>query len=215
MGGLESAQRRGITNGLDMSNHWIREFQATHHDWLGKPLNVDGVIGPKTRWALDIARLEPWRQEIVARVCSCITANAEPDGANRGPGPDAWNRRSGAALGSPYCASGASWAISVPGLPDVREASGQQLLRVLRRTTMPLPGDVGGAPTGPHSWHVGVVIAQGPGEVAMVEFNHGNRVAVVRRATQGLEFGTNIPILGVPGIPPGLPLVPWSYEGTR
>lgn len=195
----------------------IRQFQRTHTDWEGKRLLDDGVLGPKTRWALDIARLEPWRQEQVARACSCVSANVETDGPNRGPGPDAWNRRAGAKLGSPYCASGASWAISVPGVPEIREASAMQLLRVLRRVTLIQPGDVGGAPTSPTTGHVGIVIAQGPGLVWMVEFNHGNQVAIVPRSTLGLEFGTNLPILTLPSIPmaKGQNVVPWSYEETR
>lgn len=196
-----------------MTPNDLRDFQAKHTNWLGKRLDVDGVIGPMTQWALDISRLEPWRQAIVARACSCVDTVEEAP--NRSILIDTWNRRAGAKLGSPYCASGASWCISVDGAPEVREASAQRILRILRRVTLIQAGDVGGAPTGKDTGHVGIVIAQGPGEVAMVEFNHGNRVALVRRLTDGLEFCTNLPILGTPAMPAGLPPVPWSYEGTR
>lgn len=197
-----------------MNTQELREFQAAHTDWCGKPLVVDGVLGHKTRWALDIARLEPMRQEQVARACSCV-GKAEVGGANRGELQDMLNRRAGVPLGSPYCAAGASWALSVPGAPEVRQASAMGLLRSLRRVTLIQPGDVGGAPTSPTTGHVGVVIAQGPGVVWMVEFNHGNTVALVLRSTQGLEFGTNLPILSMPAPPSGLEVVPWSYENTR
>jgi hypothetical protein len=198
----------------------IRAFQDGYggenkpFDWEGVPLDVDGDLGPRTRWALDLSRHDPLRQTIVARAISCL-GMSEPDGNNRHEFFDFLNERCGVALGSPYCASGASWCISVPGAPEVAEAGAQELLRTLRRTTLVLPGDVGGAATGKHTGHVGIVIAQGPGEVAMVEFNHGNRVALVRRLMQGLTFGTNLPGLALPGIPPGLPLVPWTYTGTR
>lgn len=191
----------------------IKAFQRGHSDWEGNDLEVDGILGPRTAWALAISRFERRRQAIVARACSCV--GMREDTPNRSVAIDTWNRRAGARLGSPYCASAASWCISVEGAEEIREASAQQLLRMLRPVNTIQPGDVGGAPTGKYTGHVGIVIGQAPGEVAMVEFNHGNRVAVVRRSTVGLTFCTNLSDPATAPMPPGLPLVPWSYEGTR
>ena len=196
-----------------MNAQEIREFQASHHDWEGKRLELTGP-GPRTQWALDVARLEPWRQAIVARACGMV-GETESDGPNRSAIIDSWNRRCGVALGSPYCASFASWCISVPGLPEVKNASAQRLGRALRATDLILPGDVMWFPTGPETGHCGIVVGLGAGEVATVEGNQNNAVRLVRRAMNAVRFATPLPVQTYPAIPPGLALVPVQYEGTR
>jgi hypothetical protein len=193
---------------------WLREFQVSHRDWEGRRLDVDGVRGPRTQWALSVARLEPWRQAIIERACSVVGAT-ESDGTNRSVLIDSWNRRCGVALGSPYCASFVSWCISVEGLPEVRNASAQGLGRQLRAVDLILPADVMWFPTGEHTGHCGVVIGLGPGEVACVEGNQDNAVRVVRRETAKVRFATPLPVQSYPGIPPGLTLVPVQFVGTR
>lgn len=192
----------------------VRSFQASHLDWEGKRLDVDGSLGPRTQWALDVARLEPWRQAIIARACSMVGEH-ESDGDNRSITIDTWNRRAGAPLGSPWCAAFASWCISVEGLPDVREASALALGRRMRMTDLHLPGDVMWFATGGGSGHCGIVIGLGPGEVACVEGNRGNRVALCRRSTAQVRISSPLPIQTFPGIPPGLTLAAVSIEGTR
>lgn len=192
----------------------LRAFQSSHTDWEGRRLLVDGVLGQKTQWALDLARLEPWRQAIVARACSMVGEH-ESGGDNRGITIDTWNRRAGAPLGSPWCAAFASWCISVEGLPEVCEASALALGRRLRETTLILPGDVMWFATGASTGHCGIVIGLGVGEVACVEGNHGNRVALCRRSTTQVRIAPPLPVQSLPGIPPGLALAAVSIEGTR
>lgn len=191
----------------------IREFQSTHFDWEGKRLELTGP-GPRTQWALDVSYLDRRRQAIIERACGQVGLS-ESEGDNRAFRIDAWNRRAGAPLGSPWCASFASWCISVDGLPDVCEASALALGRRLRETTLILPGDVMWFATGASAGHCGIVIGIGPGEVACVEGNHGNRVALCRRSLSQVKIATPLPVQTFPAIPPGLPLAAAAYEGTR
>jgi hypothetical protein len=191
----------------------IIEFQRGRFDWEGKPLVVDGALGPRTRWALAISRLDTRRQAIVANACGFVGLRERS--TNRGPDIDTWLERCGAELGSPWCAAFASWCISVPGLPSVREAGAQALGRSMRPTTLILPGDVMWFPTGTWTGHCGIVIGTGPGELAVVEGNHENRVALVRRRMADVRVVTPLPVEELAEIPPGLPLVPVQREGTR
>jgi hypothetical protein len=196
-----------------MTEDEIRQFQQSHDDWEGKQLVVDGVLGPRTRWAVAISRLDPRRQAIVANACGFV--GLVEHGTNRGTEIDTWLERCGAPLGSPWCAAFASWCISVPGLPSVREAGAQALGRALRPSTIILPGDVMWFATGAWQGHCGIVIGTGPGELAAVEGNHQNRVAIVRREMRSVRVVTPLPVEELADIPPGLPLVPVRAEGTR
>lgn len=191
----------------------VAEFQKGRHDWEGKPLKVDGDLGPRTRWALAISHLDPRRQAVVANACGFVGLQERE--TNRGPEIDTWLQRCGAPLGSPWCAAFASWCISVPGLPSVREANAQALGRSLRPSTLILPGDVMYFRTGQHTGHCGIVIGTGPGEAAVVEGNHVNAVRLVRRGMLEVRFGSPIPAESLADIPPGLPLVRVQKDGTR
>lgn len=197
-----------------MTSDEIRDFQAAHTDWEGKNLLTDGDLGPRTEWALAMSFLDPRRQAIVERACGCVdTVETAP---NRGIRIDGWNTRAGNAEGSPWCAAFASWCISVEGTPEVREGSAQQLGRMLRNTTLVLPGDVMWFPTGSATGHCGIVIGLGPGEVACVEGNHGDGVRLTRRATTGIvRIVTPLPVQVYPAVPIGLTLVPVGIAGTR
>lgn len=197
-----------------MNTEEIKDFQAAHTDWEGHNLDIDGDRGPRTEWALAVSCLDPRRQAIVARACSKVGL-VEQGGPNRGTEIDAWNRRAGQADGSPWCAAFASWCISVEGTPEVREGSAQQLGRMLRNTTLILPGDVMWFSTGSATGHCGIVIGLGPGEVACVEGNHGDGVRLTRRSTSQVRIATPLPVQTYPGIPLGLTLVPASIVGTR
>lgn len=191
----------------------LREFQAAHTDWEGKPLVVDGIRGPKTLWALAVSRLEPRRQEIVRRACGAVGIAEEAP--NRGLEIDAWVRRAGAPLGSPWCAAFASWCISVPGLPERCEASAQTLGRSLRSSTLILPGDLAWFATGEWTGHVGVIVGLGAGELATVEGNQRDAVRLVRRSLLDVRIATPLPVEEFPCIPPGLELLRTQREGTR
>lgn len=196
-----------------MNEAEIRAFQAKAYDWAGKRLVVDGQLGPRTRWALAISRLDPRRQAIVANACGFV--GLVEQGTNRGPEIDTWLQRCGAPLGSPWCAAFASWCISVPGLASVREAGAQALGRALRPTQLILPGDVMWFATSAVYGHCGIIVGTGPGELAVVEGNHQNRVALVRRRMADVRCVTPLPVEELADIPPGLPLVPAQREGTR
>lgn len=196
-----------------MNSTELRDFQSTHRDWEGQRLELNGP-GPRTEWALAVARLEPFRQTIIERACGMV-GEGESEGENRSERIDTWNRRVRAPLGSPWCAAFASWCISVPGLPERFEASAQELGRQLRNSTLILPGDVMWFPTGPVTGHCGIVIGLGAGEVACVEGNHGNAVRIVRRSTAQVRIVTPLPVQFYPAIPPGLKLAPVGIEGTR
>lgn len=43
----------------------IKSLQKTGIDWLGNPLTVDGLWGPKTEWWAGITSLSPLRQEVI------------------------------------------------------------------------------------------------------------------------------------------------------
>lgn len=193
----------------------IRVFQSTHTDWEGKWLAVDGVVGPRTVWAWQIAQLEQWRQDAVWRACSRVGV-VELD-TNAGPEISAWLKRSGAVQGDPWCAAFASWCISVEGMPDRRVAGAQALGKSLWASVEPLPGDVLWFPTGPWQGHCGIVIATSALEVASVEGNLNNAVGIARRARNHCRFGCPKgppPSLRV-DIPPGLPFKETSIVGTR
>lgn len=198
-----------------MTPEAIREFQASgeNHDWLGRALVADGVLGPKTEWSLAISRLDPRRQEIVWRACTSVgIAETTP---NSGEQIDRWLRRCGAAPGQPWCAAFASWCVSVPGLPERKLAGAQALGKSLRASTLILPGDVMWFPTGDWEGHCGIIIGTGPGELATVEGNQRNAVRLVKRLSKDVRVATPFPVEELPGIPPGLELVPVTGAGTR
>lgn len=197
-----------------MTSDEISDFQAAHTDWEGRNLVIDGDLGPRTEWAMAMSYLDPRRQAIVARACSKVGMVESPP--NRGPEIDLWNTRAGNALGSAWCAAFASWCISVDGAPEVREGSAQALGRMLRNTTLILPGDVFWFPTGSATGHCGIVIGLGPGEVACVEGNHDDAVRLTRRATGApVRIVTPLPVQVYPAVPIGLTLVPVGIVGTR
>lgn len=164
-------------------------------------------------WAVSVSCLDPRRQAVIKEAADWL-GTKETGGPNRGTQIDLWNQRCGAPLGSPWCASFASWCISVPGLQEVKIASAIELGQSLRVPSFVTPGDVMWFRTGPGTGHCGIIIGVGPGEVATIEGNHGDQVAMVRRSLGEIQFCTNLSSER-PGIPPGLPMVPAKYAGTR
>jgi hypothetical protein len=199
-----------------MTQDEIRAFQAKpSHDWEGKPLKADGALGPRTAWALALAGLDPRRQAIVGNACGFV--GLVERGTNRGPEIDAWLQRCRADVGSPWCAAFASWCMSVPGLPIVRESGAQRLGNRYVPTRHPAAGDVMWFRTGAWQGHCGIVVGVETDEAAVVEGNHDNAVRIVRRRIADVFFGSvfeSAPTAAVP-VPPGLPLVAVQREGTR
>lgn len=109
----------------------VRDFQRTHLGPDGSFLEVDGVVGSKTWWALEHpsgpAQHSGLRAEIPARLSSLRTRVLQtaldehrkrvaevPDGSNRGPEVDKYLprwMRSGHAPGPPWCCFFYSWVV--------------------------------------------------------------------------------------------------------
>ena len=108
----------------------VKLFQAGHIGPDGKPLAVDGVVGPNTWWALDnpsgSAQHQPTgdvpEQEASNSIAAAALASARaelalgvheiPDGSNRGPSVDIYTGMEGVPippLGPAWCAYFASW----------------------------------------------------------------------------------------------------------
>lgn len=98
-------------------------FQATHLDSSGKFLEADGVVGPKTWWALQNPSGNPQRSHLISHVPAGIAgARADlirvafqehaagihevPDGSNCGDGVDKFIKGFGPV---PWCALSLSW----------------------------------------------------------------------------------------------------------
>jgi hypothetical protein len=109
----------------------VRYFQQTHLGADGKSLAADGVVGPKTWWALTNASGDPQRSRIAAsiptgigglreRILQVALAEharpvvEEPNGSNRGPFVDrylpAWTKQPGKP-GPYWCCFFYSWVI--------------------------------------------------------------------------------------------------------
>lgn len=70
---------------MALSKDEIKLIQKTGVDWLGQPLVVDGVTGPKTQWWQGIASLSAKRQEVGKLVLGYHAANVtETTGHNDG-----------------------------------------------------------------------------------------------------------------------------------
>lgn len=197
------------------------ELRLPFDPW-GEPLEDDGDLGPRTRWAIAISHLDPRRQDIVWRACSSVGKGETV--ANRGEWPDFLHRWCGfeppddprkPLPDRAWCAEQASWCFSVDGLPVRHEAGAQALGRALRRTTLVLPGDGCWYPTGSWQGHFDVIVGVGAGELAVVGGNRRNASRLVRVRMRDVNIVTPLPVEQLPGIPPGLELVPVQREGTR
>lgn len=97
------------------------QFQATHVDPEGKPLLVDGKLGPRTLWAMGIENLSSDRKKAVLTAVECVGIKEQPMGSNRGPDIDFWLKRCGVmvpvdpkepAPKNAWCAAFISYAMS-------------------------------------------------------------------------------------------------------
>lgn len=201
----------------------IRRFQSSASDWAGRPLAVDGQLGPRTKWALAIADLPRYRRDIVRTATLEHGVVEEPLGSNRGAAVDAYLKPAGVGLGQPWCAAFVSWVLREAGcLGELKyTASAATMLRQLRPCVgQPLPGDVFGWINPDGTGHVGFVIGSAPylgGEAELItcEGNSRNGVRVNRRSREGLMLcRVEPPLVLVAADVPGLPLVQRT-ETTR
>lgn len=196
-----------------------RDFQAEHRDWDGKPLRADGVLGPRTRWALAVADLPRWRRDVIRIATNYIGIVEEPLGSNRGHFVDAFLAPGGVGLGQPWCAAFVSWVLREAGLEvsGGYHVSAAKLLRSLwPQVGEVLPGDVFGWVNPDGTGHCGFVLGVAPriGTLATVEGNSEHRVRVCWRPRRDLQIGTLRPDEHQP-IVAEAPLVERSKAGTR
>ena len=122
----------------------VRTFQSNHVNYFGKPLDRDGVIGPETQWALDLATLPDWRQSVIRDALREVGV-AEERGSNRGVRVELFLRYAGARPGDPWCAAALSYVLMARVKPC---ASALRLVRSMHPVIgSPLPGDCWCYPT--------------------------------------------------------------------
>jgi hypothetical protein len=210
----------------------IRAFQARNTDWLGRPLVADGVVGPKTTWALAISGLESRRRRSTAR--AVLHVGLTERGVNRHPLIDSWLTRCGVPLGLPWCAAWLSWVLSVADAEPIRIAGAVRLGLVFQRVPENAPvqaGDIiwfGTNTPIPGSGHCEYVIGVGVWEehelLATIGGNvsNGVRAHMRRRSEVNVARPFPAPFLGaivdLPRLPDGSPALTYVQAhsaGTR
>lgn len=189
----------------------VREFQTQHHDHLGKPLSVDGLVGPRTQWALDFRSVSIIRQGIVRRAQRHLGLTEDPPASNRDPDGliTDWLDDCNAIPGQPWCAAFASFCIGT-----VRIAGAQKLGLHFPDTRDPYPGDIVWYPVDSWKGHCGIVTGRSGDEVMTIEGNLDNAVRCARRKMAGIKFSRVHPdISGT--CPIAVPSVPLVGGGER
>lgn len=195
----------------DMSTDQIKAFQAGARDWENKPLACDGIVGPRTLWALDMSSCAPSRRAAVDRAMSGLGSAEEPPGSNRGIRIDAWLSRCRAPLGSPWCAAFASWVVGDD------QAGVVALAQSYPCSSIPMPGDLMWFRTGSWQGHCGIIIGASDSELMCIEGNQANAVRITRRARADVHVArTYEQITGrCPGVSQTVPLVRVDRSDTR
>lgn len=192
----------------------VKRFQSAHSDHRGQPLDVDGDLGPVTRWAMAVDKLSEFTRDAVRAACDSVGFVEDPIGSN--DDPDGWIRgllkRCEVPPDLAWCAAFASWVVHGPKI-----AGAQRLGQHYPKTMNPNAGDLMWFPTGPITGHCGIVIGVSMTEVMTVEGNLENRVQCVRRPRMHCNFARVSDERGDP--PPvivfGVPLKSVNRIGTR
>jgi len=182
-------------------------FQLQHLDEEGNYLSADGVVGPKTWWALEHPSGERQRNHFSPPVPDGLTALRQqllailysehekpvfevPDGSNRSPDIDRYWGNTGV-IGQPWCCAFVSWAVhELLGRYPVggRHHLGvQNMWREARQLGMavstPRPGDLFVQIFSGGKGHTGFVAGVSPDgrHIYTCEGNCGNRLKMGRR----------------------------------
>lgn len=186
----------------------IAAFQRLHVGPDGKQLLPDGVIGPKTQWALDLEELPHWRQTIVL---TALKWNGLREKApNTGDEIDAWLAACRQPPGQPYCAAFACMCLRAGGI-EAREASTHRLAAMFPATYAPLPGDLLFLLRPDFTGHVDVVTGVGGGGVSVCGGNVDDGVRAGLRNPDGRSFRR----VGRTGMPEALASLPWLGAKDR
>lgn len=186
----------------------LAAFQKLRIGPDGQPLKADGMLGPKTQWALDLETLPLWRQHVVLGALRWV--GLRETAPNSGPEIDAWLLSCGVHPGNPWCAAFVSAILRGAGIPCA-EASVASLARSYPESDPPLPGDISYWIRDDGTGHCGVVTGVQPDRVSTCEGNSANGVRAGQRPTQGLSFCRPTGN-GIPGVFAALPTL---GEATR
>lgn len=204
-----------------MDEEQVREFQAKHHDHLGRRLSVDGVLGPLTRWAVALSQHHPRRQQIIGLASALCQLDIveRPPGSNAGdPRIEAWLLEAGANPGDPWCAAAVSGILSRCGVVHERTPSVQRLVEQFESTYAPLPGDVGYFLRKDGSGHCWIHGGWEDTICLCYEGNSSHAYRACRRSLKSASFVCTVgaaPYLRVPPGPDGKPLPLAGESGTR
>ncbi len=192
----------------------VRVFQMQHIGRHGRPLSVDGVVGPATWWALLHTEPEAQKNHLVAptsragltsaraRVLDLILAehaknvHEVPPGSNRSPDIDEYWGNTGI-IGKAWCCAFVSWALkrALGQLP----IGGQYHLGVARmwvaarelrmETSEPKPGDVFVQLLDSGSGHTGFVVnvSEDGQTIYTCEGNCANRLKLGQRSRSSIS----------------------------
>lgn len=178
----------------------IAGFQRLNLGPDGKKLLPDGILGPKTQWALALDGFPGWRKAIVVGALQFVGIQ-ETGGENRGPEIDVWLGACGVQQGNPWCAAFVSAMLRLAGI-SMSCALVRDLPRHLERTETPLPGDVSYWVRPDGTGHCGIVTGISRFDVSVVEGNSGDGVRAGRRTIGPLAFLSS-----------GKPMMPSAWEG--
>lgn len=196
----------------------IEAFQADplHRDPLGKRLAVDGVLGPRTRWAIAVDTLASQRVAFLDAFNEWhglveTAPNEDPRGIIRG----LLARCPGAKPGDPWCAALQSAALSRALPRPVAIAGALRLLDAFPPVEEPMAGDIGGYPTNDAgAGHVFAVAGRSGNLLMTFEGNCANAFRVALRfRTPAMRFSR--PIADATGDHPGVIDVPFAGSRTR
>lgn len=179
---------------------------------LGQPLDVDGNVGPETKWAI-AAALQPIERQLAVRRAQRdlglveVGENSDPQGIIR-----AYLAECGVTLPSPYCAAAGSCWLAVPG---VRIAGAVRFGSAFPATDDPTFADGAWYPTGGGLGHWELIIGADADFVMTIGANVSNGIRCSRRARSGLRFARSPFPVGDAPCPPVIysPDVPLRANG--
>lgn len=200
---------------------FVAEFQVRHDRYDGRPLAVDGNMGPQTRWAMAVAQLPRQRRDTVQRAVRGLGVQ-ERTGANDHPFIAYLLQRCGLGPGHAWCAAFASWALELaaPRQALARVLALKDMFGAIEPGALPLAGDLMWFPTGPSTGHCGIVIGSDETLSLCIEGNSDNRCRLTRREHSEVLYRVTGPARDSfsspwPGIPGSPPIVAPNFHGTR
>ncbi|MFD2228898.1 CHAP domain-containing protein [Alkalimarinus sediminis] len=191
----------------DITHENVELFQLQHIGPNGQPLQVDGIVGKSTWWALENPSGEAQRNHFGITTPNGLTQKRQqiinvvheehskpvfevPDGSNRSKDIDGYWGKTGV-IGQPWCCAFVSWVLkTVLGKYPINgkhHLGVQKMWRAASRlgleTPQPKPGDVFIQLKSGGKGHTGFVIGVSPDnqQIYTAEGNCGNRLKIGKR----------------------------------